>query len=54
MTYVGGVVSWQSRLQKPVALSTLEAKYMATVEAGTEVIWMKEFIGELGIRQEEF
>ena len=54
MTYAGGAVSWQSRLQKSVALSTTEAEYMAAVEAGKEVIWMKDFIGELGIRQEEF
>ena len=35
------------------ALSTTEAEYMAVVEAGKEVLWMKDFIGELGIRQEE-
>ena len=49
MTYAGGAVSWQSRMQKSVALSTTEAEYMAAVEAGKEVIWMKDFIGELGI-----
>ena len=54
MTYAGGVVSRQSRLQKVVALSTTEAQYMAGAEAGKEIIWMKEFIGELGIQQEEF
>ena len=54
MTYAGGAVSWQSRLQKSVALSTTEVEYMAAVEAGKEVIWMKHWIGELGIRQEEF
>ena len=54
MTYAGGAISWQSRLQKSVALSTTEAEYMVVVEARKEVIWMKDFIGELGIRQEEF
>ena len=53
VTYAGRFVSWQLRLQKPVTLSTTEAKYMAVVEANKKVIWMKDFIGELGIRQEE-
>ena len=54
MLYARGAVSWQSRLQKTVALSTTEAEYMAAVEAGKEVLWMKDFISELGIRQEEY
>ena len=37
-----------------VPLSTTEAEYMAVVEAGKEVLWIKDFIGELGIRQEEY
>ena len=49
MTYVGGAVSWQSRLQKSVALSTMEAEYMGVVESGKEVISMKDFIREIGI-----
>ena len=50
MTYAEGAVSWQSRLQKSVVLSTMEAEYMAVVEADKKVIWMKDLIGELGIR----
>ena len=46
MTYSGGLVSWQSRLQKVVALSTTEAEYITTVEAGKELIWMREFLSE--------
>ena len=54
MTYAGGAVSWQSRLQKTVALSTMEAEYMVAVEADKEILWMKDFIGQLGIRQDEY
>ena len=41
MTYAGGAMSWQSRPQKSVALSTTEAEYMAAVEADKELIWMR-------------
>ena len=54
MTYAGGVVSWHSRLQKSVVLSTTEAEYMTTVETDTELIWMKNFLSELGMKQEKF
>ena len=41
-------------LKKIVALSTIEAKYMVTIEASREIIWMRDFINELGIREEYF
>ena len=34
-----------------MALSTREAKYMVVVEARMGIFWMKDFIGELGIRK---
>lgn len=54
MTFAGGVVSWQSRLQKCVALSTTKAEYMATTEAGKELLWLKRFLQELGFKQQRY
>ena len=31
-----------------VALSTTEAEYISAVEAGKEIMWMHQFMGELG------
>ena len=43
-----GVVSWSSKLQPLVALSSTEAEHISTVEAGKEIFWMCQFMGELG------
>ena len=37
-----------------MSLSTTEAEYMAIVEAGKELIWMKNFLNDLGMKQEKF
>ncbi|KAL9254347.1 Retrovirus-related Pol polyprotein from transposon TNT 1-94-like protein [Drosera capensis] len=52
-TFAGGAVSWQSKLQKCVALSTTEAEYIAATEAGKELLWLTRFLLELGMQQEE-
>ena len=44
----GGAVSWSSRLQTITALSTTEAEYVAAVDAGKDVVWMRQLLGELG------
>ena len=54
ITFAGGAVAWQSRLQKCVALSTTEAEFIAATEACKELLWMKKFIQELGISQERY
>jgi hypothetical protein len=50
---IGGiVVSWISKPQKVVALSTTEAKYVSVTEASKEMIWLQRFMEELGKKQE--
>ena len=53
-TFSGGAISWQSKLQKCVALSTTEAEYIAATEASKEMIWFKQFLQELGLQQIEY
>ena len=53
-TFVGGAISWQSKLQKCVALSTTEAKYIVATEASKEILWMKTFFKELDLKQDEY
>jgi len=47
-TMGGTAVSWMSRLQKCVALSTTEAEYVAISEAGKEMVWLLTFLREIG------
>ncbi|KAL2226511.1 UNVERIFIED_CONTAM: Retrovirus-related Pol polyprotein from transposon TNT 1-94 [Sesamum indicum] len=43
-TYGGTAVSWVSKLQKVVTLSTTEAEYVAVTEAAKELIWLQHFL----------
>jgi hypothetical protein len=43
-----GAVSWMSRLQSIVALSTIKAKFISAISAGQEIVWMHLFLGKLG------
>ena len=52
-TLAGGAISWLSKLQTVVALSTTEAKYMAATQACKEAIWVKRLMEELGHKQEK-
>ena len=42
-----GAVSWSSKKQSTVALSSTEAEYIATVAAGKEMLWMHSLLKEL-------
>jgi len=43
----GNLISWRSRLQPTVTVSTAEAEYLALSEAGREVRWIISLLGEL-------
>ena len=47
-TVGGTTVSWVSKIQSVVSLSTTEAEYVAATEASKEMIWLQRFMGELG------
>lgn len=43
----GGAVSWASKKQELVTLSTAEAEYVATTHAAKEAVWLRRLIGEV-------
>ena len=43
----GGIVSWKSRRQPTVALSTTQAELLASTEAGKEAIWLRQLLADL-------
>ena len=43
----GGAVSWLSKKQELVTLSTAEAEYVAATHAAKEALWLRQFIGEI-------
>lgn len=52
-TLGGTAVSWVSKLQKIIALSTTDVEYVAVTEATKEMIWLQSFLEELGYKYEK-
>jgi hypothetical protein len=44
----GGAISWSSRLQTTVAVSTAEAEYMASAAATKEALWLRTLLTDMG------
>jgi len=44
----GGLISWTTKAQKTVALSSTKAEYMALSDCSCQVVWMHTLMGELG------
>ena len=52
-TFARGAISWQSKQQKCVSLSTTKTEYIATINARKEMLWMKQFLQELDLKQRD-
>lgn len=46
--YAGCAVSWGSRLQRCVTLSSMEAEYVALGEACQELVWLRRLLSDMG------
>jgi hypothetical protein len=49
----GNTITWNSKRQQTVALSTTEAEYMALCQTGKEAIWIQKLFKELGLKDIE-
>jgi hypothetical protein len=47
-TVNGTPISWSSKRQATIALSSTEAEYMAATQAAKEAVWLRRLLGELG------
>ena len=47
MTFMGCPLHWLSKLQIPIALSTMEAEYIALSQAMREIIGLREILKEI-------
>eukprot|EP00253_Pinus_taeda_P024973 PITA_24973 len=51
LNYFLGAISWMSKKQSVVALSTREAEYMATTHASKEAVWLQRLCSSMGLVQ---
>ena len=49
----GGAISWMSKRQAVVALSTTESEYMAATHASKEAIWLQILCSGIGLVQKD-
>ena len=49
----GAAVTWSSRKQPIVALSTMESEYIAASDSTREAVWLRRLLDDLGEQQRE-
>nr|GEY57069.1 retrotransposon protein, putative, Ty1-copia subclass [Tanacetum cinerariifolium] len=45
----GGVVDWKSKKHTTIAMHSAQAEYAAASEAVLEAVWIRKFVGDLGV-----
>nr|GEV53492.1 hypothetical protein [Tanacetum cinerariifolium] len=45
----GGAVDWKSKRQTTIAMHATQYEYMAALEAAMEAVWIRKFVGDLGV-----
>jgi hypothetical protein len=49
----GAAIDWHSKRQPTVAKSSAEAEYVAAAVAGSEIVWLRRFLGDIGHNRHE-
>ena len=49
----GGIISWSSKKQPIIALSSTEAEYIAATSALQEAMWLRALLNDLNFKQEQ-
>ena len=52
LTFAGAMISWASKLQQVVSLSTQEAEYIALIEGAKEFILLQHLFGDIDCPQQ--
>ncbi|XP_065078076.1 uncharacterized protein LOC135701229 [Ochlerotatus camptorhynchus] len=52
-SFGGGILSWASRRQSSVKLSSMEAEYVALSEASQETLWLRQLLSDFGETQKQ-
>eukprot|EP00253_Pinus_taeda_P005594 PITA_05594 len=50
-SFGSGLITWSSKKQSVVSLSSTEAEYVAVTSAGTQALWLRKILEEIGEKQ---
>jgi len=53
VVFAGAVIAYKSRIQKTIALSSMEAEFMAACDAGKTILYLRTILKEMGVEQNE-